>query len=130
VRGEGGRPRDAHRGEKFHHLTLEMPVTPALPFEESEVHRGARVTRPADYITPTQLAAEEHDTPHAILVSRVLPAPKTGMCIMRNVIIVAPVIAVHVASVGNRQEGRLYAGAVLQRAGWPTSTSGLRRTDD
>jgi len=58
-----------------------------------------RSTWSADYIMQTQLAAEKHDTPHAILVSRVLPAPKTGMCIMRNVIVVAPVIAVHVASV-------------------------------
>ncbi len=58
-----------------------------------------RTSWSADYVKQTQLAMEEHDTPYGILVSRVLPSPKTGMCIMRGVIVVAPLIAAQVAKV-------------------------------
>lgn len=58
-----------------------------------------RTSWSSDYVKQTQLAMEKHDTPYGILVSRVLPAPKNGMCVMRGVIVVAPFIAAQVAGV-------------------------------
>jgi hypothetical protein len=58
-----------------------------------------RSTWSADYVGQTQRAMETHNTKYGVLVSRVLPARKNGMCVMRGVIVVAPFIAAQVIRV-------------------------------
>jgi len=53
----------------------------------------------ADYVGQTQRAMETHNTKYGVLVSRVLPSRRSGMCIMRGVIVVEPFIAAQIVHV-------------------------------
>ncbi len=58
-----------------------------------------RNTWSADFVSQTQRAMETHNTKYGVLVSRVLPARKSGMCVMRGVIVVAPFVAAQVVHI-------------------------------
>ncbi len=51
------------------------------------------------FVRQTALAMESHSTSYGILVTRVLPARATGLCVIAGVIVATPVVVAHVAAV-------------------------------
>ena len=52
-----------------------------------------------DYLRQTKVAMEAHGTKNGVLVTRALPAGKTGMCVLSGVIVATPAVAAQVVAV-------------------------------